>query len=97
MLMFIIALLSACTHGQATWIGQKISFRLRSIAVAEVYEKAPRRKAVARSSTVLGMKATNSSDCSESVDTQVNVGTIINLMSVDAFHLGEVGASLYLL
>jgi ABC-type multidrug transport system fused ATPase/permease subunit len=96
-LMFVTGLLSALTQGQATWIGQKISLRLRSIAIAEVYEKALRRKAVAQSSTILGAKAMKPSDSSEAVDTQANVGTIINLMSVDAFHLGEVGASLHLL
>jgi ABC-type multidrug transport system fused ATPase/permease subunit len=46
-LMFIAGLLSALTQGQATWIGRKISLRLGSIAIGEIYEKSLRRGAAA--------------------------------------------------
>jgi ABC-type multidrug transport system fused ATPase/permease subunit len=93
-LMFVASVLSALCEGQTGWIGRRISLKLRSVAIGEIYEKTLKRKTTAQSSTILGA---NSMDSSDAADSQVNVGTIINLMSVDAYHMAEVGGSLHLL
>ena len=45
----------------------------------------------------VGLKASAGKEKKESADSQVNVGTIINLMAVDSFKVSEIGAYLHFL
>ncbi|KAI4254065.1 MAG: hypothetical protein LQ352_003311 [Teloschistes flavicans] len=119
----ILLALSSCfeavASGQALWIGRKICIRLRAVIIGEIYAKALRRKAAARTDAILGAEKTNTdgkaaltksflarlrclgarktSTSKNPEDSQVNVGTIINLMAVDSFKVAEVCAYLHFL
>jgi len=127
-LLAVSGCVNAIAAGQALWVGRRICIRLRAVIIGEIYAKSLRRKAAARTDTVLGAqkKKTNaevepeqglknkvlsfgrkkkhdSKTQSDSVpikdttDSQVNVGTIINLMAVDSFKVSEVSAYLHFL
>lgn len=70
--------------------------KLRSIVIGEIYDKALRRKASAQASTILGTSSETGEVEGSIANSQTNVGTIINLISVDSFNVSEVAASLYL-
>uniref|UniRef100_A0A060SZS5 ARAD1C02970p n=1 Tax=Blastobotrys adeninivorans TaxID=409370 RepID=A0A060SZS5_BLAAD len=94
--IFVIAVLDNIIHGQALFIGRRICIRMRAIIIGEVYAKALRRKAsVGGGDSSLGKKKDSASDDDgkEETDedaTQANLGSIINLMAIDAFKVSEI-------
>lgn len=131
-LLAVSSCIKSVTDGQALWLGRKICIRLRAVIVGEIYAKALRRKASARTDTILGeekektnkedeqnghtpkgssfpthnsgnkkgdskKKQTEVAPATESTDSQVNIGTIINLMAVDSFKVSEISAYLHFL
>ena len=119
-LLAVSGCINAVASGQALWVGRRICIRLRAVIIGEIYAKSLRRKAAARTDTVLGSEKKKASAKNEPEqgergkrkgsktkadptsakdvsDSQVNVGTIINLMAVDSFKVSEVSAYLHFL
>ncbi|KAI9650783.1 Transporter of the ATP-binding cassette (ABC) [Ciborinia camelliae] len=85
-LLFVSGIVSAVAGSQPLWIGRKLCINLRTLIVAEIYQKALRRQT-----------ATSHEDDSdiENKKTSPTVGKIINLMSVDSVKISEAGAYLF--
>ena len=127
-LLAVSGCVNAVASGQALWLGRRICIRLRAVIIGEIYAKSLRRKAAARTDTVLGARKKKTDSKAEPeqglkdrvlsfgrkkkqgsktqadstimkdvTDSQVNVGTIINLMAVDSFKVSEVSAYLHFL
>lgn len=101
---------STC-NGQALYIGRRICIRMRAIIIGEVYSKGLRRQVAPGSDATLlkkdeeeeetdnfKKKKTSSDEESkpeESDSESANIGTIINLMAVDAMKVSEICAYLH--
>ena len=127
-LLAVSGCVNAVASGQALWVGRRICIRLRAVIIGEIYAKSLRRKAAARTDTILGEEKkksdakpeprqglknrvlsfgrkkkqdpktqVESTPVKDATDSQVNVGTIINLMAVDSFKVSEVSAYLHFL
>ena len=127
-LLAVSGCVNAVASGQALWVGRRICIRIRAVIIGEIYAKSLRRKAAARTDTILGEEKkkngaqaepeqglknkvlsfgrkrkqnpktqAESSPVKDATDSQVNVGTIINLMAVDSFKVSEVSAYLHFL
>ena len=127
-LLAVSGCVNAVASGQALWVGRRICIRLRAVIIGEIYAKSLRRKAAARTDTILGEEKkksdakaepeqglknrvlsfgrkkkqypksqAESTPVKDATDSQVNVGTIINLMAVDSFKVSEISAYLHFL
>ncbi|KAJ2492865.1 Transporter of the ATP-binding cassette (ABC) [Coemansia sp. RSA 2050] len=96
-------------QSQALWIGRKIGIHIKSIIIGEVYAKSLRRRDAATGGTSNSSTSSNSTmdsnasassttseDTSEDGDMS-SLGTITNLMAVDAYKISEVSAYMHFL
>ncbi|KAH7111608.1 hypothetical protein EDB81DRAFT_873718 [Dactylonectria macrodidyma] len=88
----VLNLVRSCCDNAALWIGRKIYLQVQAIIIGDIYTKALRRKATAAKHKAL-LDANNVK--AEGEDGQANMGTIINLMSVDSFKIAEATADLH--
>ncbi|KAJ2746581.1 Transporter of the ATP-binding cassette (ABC) [Coemansia sp. BCRC 34301] len=87
-------------QSQALWIGRKIGMHIKSIVIGEVYAKSLRRRDAATGSPASdsssSAKDATSNSCTNAVDSEEgdmsSLGTITNLMAVDAHKISEVSA-----
>ncbi|GME82398.1 unnamed protein product [Ambrosiozyma monospora] len=103
MSFFMLALnvLSACFEGRGLFLGKRIGLRIRALIIGEIYSKALRKSFLRSSSSEDDDETTgnstdenNNNDTDESTTTTEtkprDVGSIINLMSVDAFKVADI-------
>ncbi|KAJ2021922.1 Transporter of the ATP-binding cassette (ABC), partial [Coemansia sp. S85] len=93
-------------QSQALWIGRKIGIHIKSIIIGEVYAKSLRRRDAATggtgdsstslNSTMDSSASATSEDAGEDGDMS-SLGTITNLMAVDAYKISEVSAYMHFL
>lgn len=91
--MLVTGVLANITSGQSLFIGRRICIRIRAILIGEIYSKALNRKISLASEKKSDDKDNDAND--KSVKDQANQGTIINLMSVDAFKISETAGYLH--
>ncbi|KAJ2109796.1 Transporter of the ATP-binding cassette (ABC) [Coemansia sp. RSA 922] len=96
-------------QSQALWIGRKIGIHIKSIIIGEVYAKSLRRRDAATGGTsdggtnakdAMDSSASTSSTSSDGVGEDgdmSSLGTITNLMAVDAYKISEVSAYMHFL
>ncbi|EMR11100.1 hypothetical protein PNEG_00698 [Pneumocystis murina B123] len=84
--MFFSILISSFFMGQSYYIGRKLCIKVRSALIGEIYSKALRRHT---SSNVI----TSNDDTIDSF--QASIGTIINLVAIDAYKISEVYAYIH--
>lgn len=101
--MLLASILNNVGQGQCLFIGRRICVQMRSVIIGEIYSKAMRRKVSAAETKE---KPTEPVSVEAEVDAlaeenngdgpqQANLGSIINLMAVDAFKVSEVCAYLH--
>lgn len=83
--MFICRLTIAICNSQAQFIADKICLKIRTILIGEIYSKALRRKL---------FTAPKNNDDTTSVS--ANLGTIINLISIDSFKVSEISTYFFM-
>lgn len=83
--MFICRLTIAICNSQAQFIADKICLKIRTILIGEIYSKGLRRK--------LFTPPKNNDDSSS---VSANLGTIINLISIDSFKVSEISTYFYM-
>ncbi|KTW28893.1 hypothetical protein T552_01522 [Pneumocystis carinii B80] len=84
--MFFSSVISTFFMSQSYYVGRKLCIKIRSVLVGEIYSKALRRHNNSRS-------LTSNDDTIDSF--QATIGTIINLVAVDAYKISEVYAYLH--
>ncbi|KAJ2822286.1 hypothetical protein FBU31_004638, partial [Coemansia sp. 'formosensis'] len=96
-------------QSQALWIGRKVGIHIKAIIIGEVYAKSLRRRDAATGypsdsgtsvKDAMDSSASTSSTVSEAVDEDgdtSSLGTITNLMAVDAYKISEVSAYMHFL
>ncbi|KAJ2643776.1 Transporter of the ATP-binding cassette (ABC), partial [Coemansia sp. RSA 1694] len=90
-------------QSQALWVGRKIGIHIKSIIIGEVYAKSLRRRDAAAGSAASdgGSNAKDAASNSSSTDSEEgdmsSLGTITNLMAVDAYKVSEVSAYMHFL
>src|SRR2546423_2318910 len=90
-LLVVASCVTSLSNGQALWVGRKIYMRIQAVIIGEICAKALRRKAAAGSDTVLEEKDNDG----KWTGTQANMGTIINLIAVDSFKVGDASAYMH--
>ncbi|MCJ1350607.1 MAG: hypothetical protein MMC33_000588 [Icmadophila ericetorum] len=90
--LLISGLLASFADCQCNWIGRKISAKLRTVLISEIYAKVL-RKSIARP---LQAKIKPDSDKGTDTEAHASDGNILNLISVDAEVISEMSWSLYL-
>ena len=83
--MFICRLTVAICNSQGQFISDKICLRTRAVLIGEIYTKGLRRKLFA------SPKTNHDAD-----NVSANLGTIINLISIDSFKVSEISNYLYM-
>lgn len=81
--LLISQMIAGLAASQALFIGRRVCIRLRSTIIAEVFQKALRRKDQASHSKVEEGKVKD--DVTEEDKEKANAGKIVNLISVDTF------------
>lgn len=82
--MFICRLTLAICNSQGQFVSDKICLRIRAILIGEIYAKGLRRRLF-----------TSPKTSSDSDSISANLGTIINLISIDSFKVSELANYLY--
>lgn len=97
--IFVFTIVDSVANNQALFIGRRICIRMRAIIIGEVYAKALRRREVPSNAKEGASDTEGSGDesepkpsgsDSEKSSDQAKLGTIINLMAVDAFKISEI-------
>lgn len=104
LVMFAAKILVSLTKGLSLFYGRRVCIRMKSIIISEIYAKALRRKVLTTSRS----KASNDDyedpqdkndkeniDADEESSSNAKLGTIINLMAIDAFKISEICAYLH--
>lgn len=104
LVMFVAKVFVSLTKGLSLFYGRRVCVRMKSIIISEIYAKALRRKVVNTS----GSKTSNDEtedpqdkndkenvDADEESSPNAKLGTIINLMAIDAFKISEICAYLH--
>lgn len=104
--LFFFKLIAAVTQSQALFIGRRVCARMRTVVISEVFTKAlkgrvtPLSKLGAASADIAAANEVGNvqSNADGSADSSADsIGTVINLMAVDAFNVSEICASLHTL
>ncbi|EHN02182.1 Vmr1p [Saccharomyces cerevisiae x Saccharomyces kudriavzevii VIN7] len=82
--IFFCRLTVAICNSQGQFISDKICLRVRSILISEIYSKALRRK------LFTSPKVNDDKDSASA-----NLGTVINLISIDSFKVSEISNCIY--
>ncbi|KAJ5738957.1 hypothetical protein N7493_002112 [Penicillium malachiteum] len=87
--LLVTGIITGVSECQCEWLGRKVSVRLRSILINEIFTKALMRR-VTRPS-----KKKNDGEC-QAQHNQATDGNILNLMTVDTASICEVSAHMHL-
>ncbi|MCJ1312553.1 hypothetical protein MMC25_006227 [Agyrium rufum] len=90
--LLISGLLISIPDCQCNWMGRKISAKLRTVLLNEIYAKLLRKSIERPQQTTVQLDSNGGAD----IEDQASDGNILNLISVDAEIICEISGSIYL-
>lgn len=87
--ILVAGAVSSIAGSQCDWMGNRMTAKLRTILISEIYEKSLRKRMTSCSFPEGEQNSTTEAHATD--------GSILNLMSVDVEHVSEMSGSLYLI